>query len=184
MEFTLYYRGPLKSNAKPKEKHRLREYFHSQLEVLWGQTPLKNRAKLLDPSPKDGNISLVKRVGEVDFVPLVSERIYLFAELTITYLRPEPAGKIFTGGGDIDNRLKTLLDALRVPNKDQIPRDGLSDHGAKPFFCLLEDDSLVTKIDVQTDQLLEPGVTKNEVVLLIHVKTKATEAIFANVGLV
>lgn len=183
MEFTLYYRGPLKSKADSKVKHRLREHFHSQLEVLWDQIPLKNRSKLLDPSPSGGNISLVKRVGKIDFVPLVSERIFLFAELTITYLRPEPAGKIFTGGGDIDNRLKTLLDSLCVPNKDQIPKGALSGQGAKPFFCLLEDDSLVTKIDVQTDQLLEPGVAKNEVVLLIRVKTKATEAIFANAGL-
>jgi len=183
MEFTLYYRGQLKSNARAKEKHRLREHFHSQLEVLWGQIPLKNRAKLLDPSPSDGNISLVKRVGGVDFVPLVSEKIYLFAELTITYLRPEPAGKIFTGGGDIDNRLKTLMDSLCVPSKQQIPEGAFVAQREEPFFCLLEDDSLVTKVDVQTDQLLETGVPQSEVVLLIRVRTKATEAIFANAGL-
>jgi hypothetical protein len=34
----------------------------------------------------------------------------------ITLLRPEAPGNIVTQGGDIDNRLKTLLDALKVPN--------------------------------------------------------------------
>lgn len=183
MEFTLYYRGPLKSNGKAKDKHQLRKHFDSQLRILWSQQPLKDRPKLIDPNPSDGNISLVKPVGGVNFVPLVSEKIFLFAELTITYLRPEPAGKIFTGGGDIDNRLKTLMDSLCVPNAQQIPKDAFLDWGEEPFYCLLEDDSLVTRVNVQTDQLLEPDVSQNEVVLLVRVRTKATEVTIGNIGL-
>ncbi|MBI5677496.1 MAG: hypothetical protein HZC52_03175 [Planctomycetes bacterium] len=43
MEFTLYYRGYLKANSRPKEKQELRRYFHAQLKRLWHQIPLKER---------------------------------------------------------------------------------------------------------------------------------------------
>ena len=46
-----------------------------------------------------------------------------------------------------------------------------------PFYCLLENDSLVTELNVTTDRLLTPlkdGQHPNEVVLIIKVKVKAT----------
>ena len=50
MKFLLNYRGPLKSNGKPKDKHELRKYFHPQLEDLWKRLPLREQAKeFLDP---------------------------------------------------------------------------------------------------------------------------------------
>ena len=46
MEFTLCYRGPLKSTTKSKgrlpEKHRLRRTFHEQLKHIWDQKPLSD----------------------------------------------------------------------------------------------------------------------------------------------
>jgi hypothetical protein len=41
-----------------------------------------------------------------------------------------------------------------------------------PFFCLLEDDSLITKVSIETDMLLEPvsqPPTKNDARLVIGV---------------
>ena len=41
-----------------------------------------------------------------------------------------------------------------------------------PFFCVLEDDRLITKLTVQTDRLLEPVNSPSEVELTVLVRTK------------
>jgi hypothetical protein len=40
----------------------------------------------------------------------------LYAEVSLLLFRQQPRGTLITDGGDIDNRLKTLLDARRVPH--------------------------------------------------------------------
>ncbi len=187
MEFTLFYRGSLKANRGPKDKQELRRHFHPQLRKFWEQSPLKDHKDLLAEKPlgKIGSqVTLRQDIGRFHFVPLVSERIDLIAEIDITLLRPEPPGSIITKGGDIDNRLKTLLDALKMPKEpNAIPRDDVPEEGEVPFFCLLEDDNLITKLSVNTDRLLDICEDPSEVVLLIHVLTKATRATWDNDGL-
>jgi hypothetical protein len=108
--------------------------------------------------------------------------LHAIAELDIVMLRPGPPGQILRGGADIDNRLKTLLDALKVPEANALP-DGIApEPGEDPFFCLLEDDKLVTSIRIETDRLLVPR-DENEVLLLMRVTTKYTVATWANIGL-
>jgi hypothetical protein len=53
-----------------------------------------------------------------------------------------------------------------------LPKHAKPESGEDPFFCLLEDDNLITEIKVTTDRLLVPqreaeGV--HDVVLMIHV---------------
>ncbi len=55
--------------------------------------------------------------------------------------------------------------------------------GESPFFCLLEDDNLITSVTVKTDRRLEASVTKNEVVLLLFVKTRATKVMLGTIDL-
>lgn len=91
--------------------------------------------------------------------------------LDILFLRPEEPGMI-VGGADLDNRLKSLLDALRVPDT----ADGFESEDA-PIFCLLQDDKLISEIKVTADQLLllpkETSVTKNDVFLVVNVNVEA-----------
>lgn len=182
MEFTLYYRGTLKANGGLKDKHKLRKCFHKQLSILWDQKPLKAFSKNLLNESYPGN--LLRKVGNFRFAPLVTERIALIAEIDIFLLRPEPPGAIITQSGDIDNRLKTLLDALRMPKSpEEIPQDTAADTNEDPFFCLLEDDNLITRISVTTDRLLESNIDPSEVVLTIHVTTKHVEVYIDTVGL-
>ena len=101
----------------PKDKQLLRRHFHSQLAILWQQIPLNERRKLLEKKPGQGETSIIRVVNGFDFAPLINEQLNLIAELKITLLRPEPPGSIITQAGDIDNRLKTLFDALEVPNE-------------------------------------------------------------------
>jgi hypothetical protein len=180
LEFTLIYREPLKANDGPAAKQKIRRAIHQQLRLLWGQQPLAGT----DWLKEEAQVSLIKRVGSFRLVPLVSPELALIAELNISFLRPEAPGSLITQGGDIDNRLKTLLDALRIPKVAQeIPPRDVPKHDEDPFFCLLEDDNLVTRLSVKTDRLLEPVTNPSEVLLLIHVRTKNTVGTFANLAL-
>jgi hypothetical protein len=72
------------------------------------------------------------------FVPLITQDEGLACAIDILFLRPEAPGSIITkGGGDIDNRIKTLFDALRIPQECS-EVEGLSPGPNEvPFFCLL-----------------------------------------------
>jgi len=190
MEFTLVYRGPLKSNGKPKHKHAIRRIFHEQLKKLLSK---ENIEKLEPPEEilvynyDEKGICTEKDVGEFRFTALVNTNINLVAELSINMLWPEAAGAIITRGGDIDNRLKTLLDALRMPTvESELPTCASPGDGETPFYCLLEDDKLVTRLNVVTDRLLESPEdgAQSYVNLQIHVKTKPTKLTYNNMGLV
>jgi hypothetical protein len=172
MEFTLYYRGDLRSNGTPKDKHELRRHFHAQLARLWGEPPLKQATKLLDPS--FGEASLIRKMHGFNFAPLITGRLGMVAELDIFLLWPSPPGSILKkSGGDIDNRLKTLFDALKYPwERNSLPPGSVPLPGEDPFYCLLEDDSLITRLSVETDRLLEPDLAPSVVVLTIRVRTR------------
>lgn len=186
MEFTLVYQGPLKANGSVKDKQNIRREFHKQLAELWKQEPLIDQVqgfRVLEDDPA-GSDSIVKRLDGFRFAPLVCSKLHLIAELTIIFLRPEPPGRIVTQCGDIDNRLKTLFDALRMPEEEkEIPKGDIPGGNENPFFCLLEDDNMITKVAVSTDRLLKPCDDSSFVNLLISVKTKATRQVYANANL-
>jgi len=99
-------------------------------------------------------------------------------------LRPEAHGSLITHGGDIDNRLKTPLDALRMPqHQNELASGEPPKVHQSPFFCLLEDDNLITGIRVRTEQLLELDADNNKVILLIRVRTKKTTTTWENLSL-
>ena len=85
-----------------------------------------------------------------------------------------------TATGDIDNRLKTLFDALRMPQIGE--KLGDPQEGEDPFFCLLENDSLITKLTLATDLLLEPDRNVNDVRLVLTVKLWPISVTFENLG--
>lgn len=189
MEFRLIYQGPLRANGSPTDKQGVRRAFHPQLQELWNQLPLRELAQppknFLNPNPSPSQISLVHPTGSFQFVPLVSECLNLVAQLEIVLLRPEQPGSIVTRGGDIDNRLKTLLDALRMPKTaSELPPGDTPQAGETLFFCLLEDDALVTGISIITDRLLDPSCDPAEVRLLIHVRVRGTRVSYNNLGII
>jgi hypothetical protein len=68
-------------------------------------------------------VSLRRVVGNFVFVPTVSEKLDMAANLEITLLSPGPPGQLVSQPGDLDNRLKTLLNALKVPGVQDLPKD-------------------------------------------------------------
>ncbi|MDE0105166.1 MAG: hypothetical protein OXN89_22545 [Bryobacterales bacterium] len=79
--------------------------------------------------------------------------------MDILMLRKGAPGRVRT---DIDNRLKTLFDALRMPSSTELARSITCEEKQSslperdPFFVLLQDDKLITKVTVTSDMLLEP----------------------------
>jgi hypothetical protein len=194
MNFTLYYQGLLKTNGNPKEKHNLRKQFHPQLKTLWSQEPLLHFAGLYENSNiKEPNVdayyefspddTIARQVGPFTFVPLICRGLHLVARVHVTLLRREPPGSIVTQGGDIDNRLKTLLDSLKIPEPNALPKEAIPDHGETPFFCLLEDDNLITEISVNTKQLLEPSGEKGDVIIVLDIETIKTGTLLGGLEL-
>ena len=180
MRFRLHYRGPLRSNGKPRDKQALRRKLSPQLKELWNQAPLADqRDEFLNPCYE---LSVIKKMGDWNFASVVNSRNYLVADLDITMLRPEEPGSVITQGGDIDNRLKTLLDALSIPRRDQILADDAPGADDDPFHCLLEDDNLITSIRVTVDRLLDSS-DKEEVLIVMGVNVSCTRATLENLGL-
>ena len=116
MEFRLIYEGPLHGQgAKSLHKWEIRRALHPQLQRLWREHPLKNAAdRLLAHPALPGRTSVVVEKGGLLFAPLVTQRLNLYAELSVLLFRQQPRAPLITDGGDIDNQLKILLDGLRV----------------------------------------------------------------------
>lgn len=126
--------------------------------------------------------------GEFEFVPIIVGAMHAICELDILFLRREKPGSLIKRakdeyGGDLDNRVKVFLDALRVPsNLQEIPKGALPDTEETPFFCLLEDDAFITRIQVEADTLLgEPNsASLTDVRLIVRVTTKVTQSMIYN----
>lgn len=200
MEFTPFYRGKLGSNSKPKFKHELRREFHKQLQVLWTQPPFNELQMYLKESDapekelEPGEISygeivsphfcILKKVEAFSFAPLVCSQFHLTASLDIKLLHPGPPGNLVKAGGDIDNRLNTLLDALKAPlTSGELVKDAIPEADEMPFYCLLEDNSLITGLSVRTDRLLEDTPNRLDRLLLIRIKLQAIAVDFSNLNL-
>ncbi|HMM86616.1 hypothetical protein [Azohydromonas sp.] len=185
MEFRLIYEGPLRGQgAKSTHKWEIRRALHPQLQRLWQLRPLETLAdSLLAYPPRPDKVSVIVEKGGLHFAPLVTQRLNLYVELSVLLFRQQPRGTLITDGGDIDNRLKTLLDGLRVPHGSLEGRKTLPDEpDPDPMFCLLEDDSLVTKVSVESEQLLRPA-RPDEVVAIISVHVKKTVLTHSNMSL-
>jgi hypothetical protein len=180
MEFYLKYDGPLKSNAGAKDKHNIREYLYPQMKKLWDIKPLNHLKEVFLTSGREP--SVLKEVDGVIFAPLVSGVLKFICQLDITILWPEEPGVISGCGGDIDNRLKTLFDALQCPDINQIKPVKESFADKQPFFCLLENDKLITSVNIHTHTLL-CSENETDVSVLIHVMVKATELMIKTIGL-
>jgi hypothetical protein len=179
MEFRLTYRGPLKSKSSTtkEQTQKLRRHFHQQLAVLWDSAALVEARKYVDAtrSTESGEINLIQSVGAFQFALIASQAHgwNTVAELEIIFLRPSESCELIQHGGDLDNRVKTLLDGLRTPSVNEIPSGDRPASGETPFFCPLQDDALVTDLAIRTDRLLTPA-TNNEVELIIRTRIRAT----------
>lgn len=173
--------GPQR-NPLASHKHAIRREFHKQLKYLWRIDPFLSKYRIDPANPNIGEnpqpaansmfgmwaseesrekplVDIVsgrhERFG-YRFVPLVTRYFRLLCSLHILFLRHDIPGSVIQAG-DIDNRIKTLIDALRLPKErnELVGTDTTPSEGEDPFFCLLEDDNQVSGFAVETDTLLE-----------------------------
>ena len=194
MRFRLTYEGELRSSQKDpingqndklaEHKHSIRKIFHKQLKHLWSSNKFLREHRMypdanvvLTPANQgavwggedDSKIPMSEWVAghyvenNYRFVPLVREENSLLCSLNILFLRRDIPGSVISAG-DLDNRIKTLIDSLRRPrNGRELRGNENPEADENPFFCLLEDDKLVSQLSVETDTLLDPpGGNKDE----------------------
>ncbi|PDQ19275.1 hypothetical protein CN311_20415 [Mesorhizobium sanjuanii] len=153
---------------------------HPQMEALWSLQPLKNNDWLRSRS--ESNLGVLEVRNGFEFAPLISTSVGLLAEINVTILRNRHSNDRQGIHGDIDNRVKTLFDALRIPTLGEI--NVLSEKGVifhERTFCLLQDDDLVTKLTVETDRWL--GVPPHQTLAIIRVAIKASTVTMDNLDL-
>ena len=174
LEFRLIYKGPLPSqqeSADVKVKHAIRREFHGQLKELWHQHAILKEQ--LAHGWQDHPMNQFNREG-YRFVPLISESNTVTCALDVLFLRRDNPGHFVVQGGDIDNRIKVLFDALRMPKgKQEVP--DRPQEGEDPFYVLMEDDKFITGFTVTTDRLLLPQTSDEspkDVLLVINVHTR------------
>ncbi len=206
VEFHLLYSGPLHSNGDRTEKHNIRKNFHYQLRHLWHTNrnlslmaerwgriryAEEDLPKFPDPniapplSPEDAIAKGLLREAQVrwnknnfDFLPLVTSSAVLRCRLEILFLRAEEKNFVLQGG-DIDGRIKTLFDGLRmIRDGQEFPPHAAPDADERPFFCLLENDDLISEVAINTGRLLalpeKKAVDKHDVYLQITVQINPT----------
>ncbi len=193
MKFRLYYEGelrPTQRDPEPQQRDRLashkqaiRRQFHKQLRELWRTNQFLHSCKVppsggasshspavtgirLSPTHNDIRLenwlaSQYRKFG-YSFIPLVRDEISLLCSLDILFLRRDIPGSVIQAG-DIDNRIKTLIDALRAPNSpnELAHQDKVPSPDETPFYCLLWDDKQVSHLSVETDTLLDPLDVEN-----------------------
>lgn len=188
------------NKPKPEFASAIRNVFHDQLADLWDSHIVmrqlartarvyKNKQDIIGPrsaitelshfdepiKPATANqIDLcapipIPKVG--DFIPLVRKSLYLACAVDILFLRHEEPFTLMQQGGDLDGRLKTLFDSLKMPN----PRDAYRGMPptADPLYVVLEDDALISDFSVKSGRLLGRGAKKkHEVRLTVDITVK------------
>lgn len=192
MRFHLVYRGKLPASgnkSKLKDVTRIRREFSPQIKLLWethpslmvlletGARPRANQMLLQNGQSARQQAILRPRmaedllapipVGSKQYIPLVRKSLDLGCELSVMFLRQEAPGQVVTQGGDLDGRMKLLLDALRMPQLDE---QNVCPPEEDELYCLMQDDALVSRLDIDTDRLLVPETNDTqEVALFIEV---------------
>ena len=186
------------NKAKPEAKWAIRNQIHPQLAELWQTQPMLKalRANAVVPtgnqwvsqkfqydtdrfgglpsgSPMtDTQIDTCAPMvfGDKAYTPLIRSSLHLSCELEILFLRKEEPGATLLQAGELDNRLKTLFDGLRLPEPDELKAGSPVE---SPLCCLMESDTLIDAVHVRTGQLLtRPGGSIREVRAVIEVKVK------------
>jgi hypothetical protein len=202
IRFRLLYSGQLlganKGDTRSAHKHEIRKHFNPQLKRLWdnknalcywmqhaGASARSVKGESPGYSPDEMERSRLAgfeatadswRIQNGRFIPLITADLVARCRIDILFLRPEDQNYIIQGG-DLDNRLKTLFDAFRMPKANEE-----CGNDPEPCFVLLEDDSLISEVAIVADNLLmlpnESEVRVNDAFLVIDVQVESGESKF------
>ena len=152
MKITLTHRGILPASRRPPEKiDRIRQDFHRQLKKIWGRDQLAILEEWSSGNFSAGAPDFRKRFPNRTYLPIISDKINARVRLTLILYKGVNEKNPAYHHGDIDNRAKSIIDALCAPNQEsRIPISA----PCRDTICLMSDDSLVDSLTVETAPLL------------------------------
>lgn len=156
LSMVLKYRGPLPAVNDQNKRHRGKQTIRCTLHYQISELMKKPPSELFALSGEKDR----KHIAGFIFQPIICKRENIACELGIRIYSRDPFGSIIQHA-DLDNRLKTLFDALRPPTEAELPKDEKPKNGENFFWILLEDDSLIADLYVTTHRLLIP-IAENE----------------------
>jgi hypothetical protein len=163
----------------PKHGLALRQAHHDHPAENAMITQIKSLIREGDPSI----IDLCEPIEKHDawFRPLVRDSFALHCGLKIVFLRKEPPGRIYQAR-DLDGRMKTLIDSLTMPQHAEQVLEKIGTKEA-PLYCLLEEDSLVSGLNVESERLLtDQSLPQDYVKLTIEVDVRVRQPAIYNYG--
>jgi hypothetical protein len=117
------------------------------------------------------------------FIPIVRHSLYLACAVDIRFLRHEEPFKLLQQGGDIDGRIKTLFDALKMPDPKNEYAGAMPT--ADPLYVVLQDDALIHDLSIKTGRLLgNRAKDRHAIRLTIDVTIKVLRVFQQNLCLV
>lgn len=154
VKMTLSYRGPLptKQRGVSPVKSALREHFHPQI-----------RDQSVGMMSGEAKVRLTTDVGDYRFRSPAHSAMRTAVELDVMILAPR--GR--TPPGDLDNRLKTLIDGLTRPASEQQLLGHVPPSEGGPTYCLMDDDALVERISVDSRPWFDPTASVGEVLVIV-----------------
>lgn len=184
MKILLRYRDNLSTGPDPAEKMRLRFFLGKQLKRVWGlHFEEKHPADRLPvgvprPTPKPDSepyfVAVYPGHEGYRFIPLVTHGNKIQCSVEIRYGRWRSGGgaRIFDNG-DLDARLKALLDGLSAPAKGNTLDFSrvLPEHQSNTCYVLTEDDRLIDRVSVETFEILDApkGQKEDNLETVFHV---------------
>jgi hypothetical protein len=200
VQFRLLYRGSLPSDSSRRDdahrvrmvevKSRIRAYLHPQIRDFWQSHPALSvpggvfAAKYTERSLSfwDYYADQYKVVSASNhihkFAPLITAKDYNGCAVNVLFLRRDMPNTPLIHQGDLDNRIKVLFDALKVPKGNELV-DEPQPLDQRPCFCLVEDDRYIDHVSVTTDRLLAPlGATESidDVLILMHIIARVVDS--------
>lgn len=137
MKLTLSYQGPLppKQRGVSVVKADLRRAFHPQI-----------KSQISGLTDKTNLPLMTTQIGGYEFVSPAHSSLRTAIELDIMLLSP----RVRLPAGDVDNRLKTLIDGLTRPGNAQQLQGFAEPEEGGPTYCLMDDDQLVQRIGLDS----------------------------------
>jgi hypothetical protein len=154
MKLTLTYQGelPPRRSGLSSVKASLRSAFHPQI--------------LAQVAPRLGPDTLLKVTNSVagkDFVSIAHPNLQTGVELDVLLLTRQ--GSLTSG--DMDNRLKTLIDGLTRPANTQQLQQHTPPEGGGPMYCLADDDARVKRVGVDSRRWFHPNAADGEALVIV-----------------
>jgi hypothetical protein len=185
MRFTLTYIGELpatgnrrSSNPAPKLPiiWAIRNDLATQLEGVFLRHPAISGVGSIHSRAAFNTLRVPVVRSGFGFLPLVRPDLETVCDLKIKMLVNHEVGSVVTQAGDLDNRIKTLLDALRLPKDNEFFGNSPT---VDPCPCLLHDDAMVVDLCVSQERWYSRlPQTEKEVQLHLEVQVRTARPNF------